>query len=115
MPGTFIVKASQNPFIAGESRAARLDALPDSKLKLDNWIEVNHRDADGQPFAGQGYTIFFEGGQTIKGKLDADGHARHESVPEKAERVEYEPREPLDDEPWKAIGLIAQAARSKLG
>lgn len=29
MPGTFIVKASQSPFIAGQSRAARLDALPE--------------------------------------------------------------------------------------
>ncbi|MGY0618459.1 type VI secretion system Vgr family protein [Lysobacter sp. A378] len=114
-PGNFTVKAGQVPFRGGASAAAMLAALPDSKLKLDNWIEVNHRDADNQPFAGQGYTIFFEGGQTIKGKLDAGGHARHENVPEKAERVEYEPRKPLDDEPWKPTRSIMQAAIAKLG
>ena len=114
-PGNFTVKAGQVPFKGGASGAAAMPVLPDGTMKLDNWIEVNHRDADNQPFAEQGYTIFFEGGQTIKGKLDADGHARHENVPAKAERVEYEPREPLDDEPWQPTKLIVQAVRSKLG
>lgn len=114
-PGTFTVKAGQVPFKGGAKGAAGLEMLPDSKVSLENWIEVNHRDADDQPFAGQAYTIFFEGGQTIRGKLDADGHARHEGVPARAERVEYELREPLEDEPWKAIAELVQAARLKLG
>ncbi|MEN1928094.1 type VI secretion system Vgr family protein, partial [Luteimonas sp. MJ250] len=114
-PGEFKVKASQHPFLSGESGITQLAALPDSKIALDNWIEINHRDPDNQPFAGQAYKIFFAGGQIISGKLDADGHARHENVPEKAERVEYEWPEPLKDEPWDPIERLVSTARSKLG
>ena len=114
-PGNFTVKAGQVPFKGGASTAAALGVLPDSKLKLENWIEIDHRDADSQPFDGQGYTIFFEGGQTVKGKLDADGHARHENVPRRAERVEYEPIEPLEDEPWEPLSALVAVSRSKLG
>jgi type VI secretion system secreted protein VgrG len=57
--------------------------------RVPNWIEVNHRDADGQPMAAQAYKVFFESGAVIEGQLSAQGHARHDDVPEKAQRVEY--------------------------
>lgn len=114
-PGNFTVKASENPFLGGQSNAATLAALPDGKLKLDHWIEIDHRDVENQPFAGMPYKIFFEGGQVINGKLDANGHARHDGVPPRAERVEYDLPEALEDTPWDPIAKLVQATRSKLG
>jgi type VI secretion system secreted protein VgrG len=64
--------------------------------------------------AGQNYKIIYEGGQVMRGQLDADGHARHDNVPEPAWRVEYEPRLPLPEQPWALSPLVA-AAQSKLG
>lgn len=69
----------------------------------------------GEPFAGQKYKIHFENGQVISGKLDAMGHARHENVPPRATRVEYEMPKPGSDEPWEQIAKLIQASRSKLG
>lgn len=114
-PGSFTVKASEHPFLGASSHAAELGALPDSAVKLDNWIEIDHRDADELPFVGQAYKIFFAGGQIVSGKLDADGHARHDNVPEKAERVEYEFPEPLDDRPWDPLEKLISATSTKLG
>lgn len=114
-PGSFTVKAGENPFLSGENKAATLAALPDATTKLDHWIEIDHRDTENQPFAGMPYKIFFEGGQVINGKLDGDGHARHDGVPTKAERVEYELPEALEDTPWDPIAKLVQATRSKLG
>ncbi|MCY1248133.1 hypothetical protein D9M72_615290 [compost metagenome] len=51
----------------------------------------------------------------ISGALDAQGHARHDNVPLKAQRVEYEPREPQPDKPWDALDKLVAAAQSKLG
>lgn len=114
-PGTFTVKASQHPFAAGANNAAALEALPDASTTLENWIEIDHRQPDGEPFAGQAYTIYFDDGQVVRGKLDHAGHARHEGVPPKAVRVEYELPEPLDDVAWDPIKHLIDAARSKLG
>lgn len=114
-PGSFTVKAGENPFLGGANNAATLAALPDVTTKLDHWIEIDHRDTENQPFAGMPYKIFFEGGQVINGKLDADGHARHDGVPPKVERVEYELPEALEDTPWDPIAKLVQATRSKLG
>ena len=88
--------------------------LPQGVQTIPTWIEINHRDADSQPMVGQAYKIFFEGGAVIAGKLDARGHARHENVPEKALRVEYEPRKPEKDKPWDALDKLVAAAKSKL-
>lgn len=64
--------------------------------------------------AGQKYKIFFEGGTVISGALDANGRARHEGVPPKGIRVEYEPRIPDPEKPWDALSQAVNAARSKL-
>ncbi|MDR7192641.1 type VI secretion system Vgr family protein [Luteimonas terrae] len=114
-PGEFTVKASQHPFLGGETVAAPIAALPDSTIALNNWIEINHRDPENEPFSGQAYKIFFAGGQILSGKLDTDGHARHESVPDRAERVEYEPRTPEQDDPPEPLDKLISAAQSRLG
>lgn len=111
----FEVKGAGHPFSGAAGSAAGLPALPTGATALDHWIEINHRDIDGEPFEGQAYKIHFEDGQIISGKLDAAGHARHEGVPPNAVRVEYEIPPPGEDEPWDPIAKLIQASRSKLG
>jgi type VI secretion system secreted protein VgrG len=113
-PGTFSVKGSGHSLAGGASGPAMLPVLPGDLAQMKNWIEINHRDGDSEPMAGQAYKIFFDGGAVIPGKLDANGHARHEGVPDKAIRVEYEPREPEKDVPWDKLDNLVAAANSKL-
>lgn len=113
-PGKFEVKASGHAFLGGGSGAAELPALPDSAQKIPTWIELNHRDAEGLPMAGQRYKVFFEGGVVIAGALDAQGHARHDNVPPNALRVEYEPRECDQDRPWGSLASLVAAVKNKL-
>ena len=113
-PGSFTVKGATHDWDGGAFGRAGLPVLPQGTQKVPTWIEVGHRDADGLPMAGQGYKIFFEGSQVISGKLDATGRARHDNVPERTERVEYEPRQPLCDRPWDALSQLVAAAQSKL-
>lgn len=113
-PGAFTVKGSGHAFSGGGSAAAEMPHLPQGVQTIPTWIEINHRDSEAQPMAGQAYKIYFEGGAVIAGKLDAAGHARHENVPERALRVEYEPRTPEKDKPWDALANLVAAARTKL-
>jgi type VI secretion system secreted protein VgrG len=113
-PGSFTVKGATHDWGGGASGSAELPALPQGTQKVPTWIEINHRDGDGLPMAGQNYKVYFEGNQVISGKLDANGRARHDNVPEKAARVEYEPRTPSEDKPWDALNKLVAAAQSKL-
>ncbi|WP_341248265.1 type VI secretion system Vgr family protein [Cupriavidus pauculus] len=113
--GLLDVKGAGHPFSGGGGRAAALPALPTGSTEMTHWIEVNHRDMEGEPFVGQNYKIHFEDGQVVSGKLDAAGHARHENVPPRAVRVEYELPEPGNDQPWDQVSKLIQASRSKLG
>ncbi|HSD40074.1 MAG TPA: type VI secretion system Vgr family protein [Rhodocyclaceae bacterium] len=125
-PGNFTVKAGSHAMAGGASGAAEFPVLPSGAMSASapsalqdepaepNWIEVDHRDPEGKPMAGQKYKIYFAGGAVIPGTLDGKGHARHEGVPPKGIRVEYEPREPDPEEPWDALAKAIDAARSKL-
>ncbi|MDG3821223.1 DUF2345 domain-containing protein, partial [Pseudomonas aeruginosa] len=113
MPGLFIVKAASHNFNGSQSMNVRLPRW--GRRQDTNWIEINHRDADDQPFVGQGYRIFFEGGQELAGVLDEQGHARHDDVPPTAIRVEYESRQPQEDPAWEPLKRLIDAAREKLG
>ncbi|WP_454725131.1 MULTISPECIES: type VI secretion system Vgr family protein [Cupriavidus] len=112
MPGSFTVKASNHSLIGPSSASVPLPSW--SRSNVANWIEIDHRDPEGIPFAGQRYRIFFDGGQVLGGTLDAQGHARHDDVPEKAIRVEYDPLEPQDDPDWEPLQQLIKAAREKL-
>ncbi len=115
-PGAFTVHGATHGFEAGGSGAGVLPALPTGGLgDPQNWIEINHRDADNAPMAGQKYKIYFEGGSVISGVLDADGHARHDSVPSKAERVEYEARVPEKEQPWDPLANLVGEVQKQLG
>jgi type VI secretion system secreted protein VgrG len=113
-PGKFEVKSSTHNLLGGGSKAAQMPYLPDGTQKFQNWIEINHRDPEGEPMAGQKYKIFFEGGVVVSGALDAKGHARHDNVPAKAERVEYEPREPEKDKPWDPLAKLLSEVNKQL-
>jgi|GEM_PF-5671781 len=65
--------------------------------------------------AGQKYHIHFDGGVVVSGVLNAGGQARHESVPKQAQRVEYEPREPLAEQPWTGLNAMLSSAKKSLG
>jgi len=113
-PGTFTAKTSTHAFLGGASFGAELPVLPQGVRDIPTWIEINHRDAEGLPMQGQGYKIFFEGNQVISGTLDAKGHARHDNVPERALRVEYEPRQANPERPWQPLSELLAAAKTRL-
>ncbi|MBG6082926.1 type VI secretion system secreted protein VgrG [Rubrivivax gelatinosus] len=115
-PGVLTVAAAAHRFPGPGRVPAPRPALPQGRPGAPpNWIEIEHHDAEGRPFAGQRYRIRFEGGSTIEGRLDAQGHARHEQVPERAEGVDYEAREPLPAPPWPPLAELVDALRERLG
>jgi type VI secretion system secreted protein VgrG len=114
-PGNFSVKGGQHLFDGGGSRAAELSQLPDCASDIKNFIALNYRGVDGGPMAGVGYKIKFEGGVVISGKLDQQGNARHENVPEKPIRAEYEMREPKTDTPWDPLSTMVAKANGMFG
>ncbi len=115
-PGTFTVQAATQEWGGGSRAAAELPHLPEGVLdRPPNWIAIRHSGPDGEPMAGQGYKIFFEGHVVVSGQLDAQGHARHENVPAHALHVEYEPRQPQSEKPWPALSDVVAAAQAKLG
>lgn len=77
-----------------------------------NWIALEHLDVDNQPFANLGYKIFFENNQVIEGKLDEQGKAHHENVPDKAIRVEYQELPAKPDTPWDTYDAVLKELNS---
>ncbi|MCH2242321.1 MAG: type VI secretion system tip protein VgrG, partial [Aquabacterium sp.] len=113
-PGTFTVRAAAHAFEGPGSAEAALPYLPHQRLnEPTHWIDLSHRDPDGQPMAGQRYTIHFEGGTVVSGALNAAGQAHHDNVPARALRVEYEPRTPQPEPPWEPLqSLLGRAEES---
>jgi type VI secretion system secreted protein VgrG len=114
-PSAVSVKGVQHGFQGAGSKAAELPLLPDEAAKLNNWIAINYRDAVGDPMADVGYKIRFDSGAVIAGKLDSNGHAHHENVPESAATVEYEQRTPKPDAPWESLQTLVDKANSRFG
>jgi type VI secretion system secreted protein VgrG len=114
-PGKFSVKGGQHVFEGGASKAAELPHLADGTSEIKNFIALNYRGVDGEPMAGAGYKIKFADGVVINGKLDDQGNARHENVPDKPIRAEYEEREPLKDKPWDPLAAMLAKANGMFG
>ncbi|ENW49770.1 hypothetical protein F918_03492 [Acinetobacter baumannii NIPH 601] len=108
--GKFEVKAGQHLFMGGGSANANVPALPE--FNKTNWIALEHLDVDNQPFANLGYKIFFENNQVIEGKLDEQGKAHHENVPDKAIRVEYQELPAKPDTPWDTYDAVLKELNS---
>ena len=64
--------------------------------------------------AGQKYKVHFADGSVISGVLGAQGHARHDNVPDNAVKVEYEPRTVKPESKADRASTLADAWRSKL-
>ncbi|MDR7015325.1 type VI secretion system Vgr family protein [Acinetobacter sp. 3657] len=104
--GKFEVKAGQNLFMGGAGVKMSVPALP--RFEKKNWIALEHIDVDQTPFANLGYKIFFENNQVIEGRLDEQGKAHHENVPDKALRVEYEEKKSEPDKPWEPFSQVIE-------
>ncbi|MGE8210506.1 MAG: hypothetical protein ACN6RH_13490 [Stenotrophomonas rhizophila] len=73
MPGNFIVKASQHPFLEGEFGTAPLAALPDTRVKLFDEGFVLKDEATGDPLPNVAYRILLKGGSSLDGITDRWG------------------------------------------
>ena len=111
-PGTFSVKGGQHLFDKGAKKPAEFEQLPDGGVTLNNFIALNYRDPDNNPMADVGYKIKFAEGVVISGKLDSEGNARHENVPDKPMSVEYEERQPKKDKPWASLDEMLKSAEA---
>lgn len=101
MPGTFIVKASQKPFIAGESRTPALDALPSGFTQRR--LQLKYAYDDLKPVVGAPYRVEFADGTVRQGTLDARGEATVDNPPGPG-RVHfgYDAREAFEPSPRPA-------------
>jgi type VI secretion system secreted protein VgrG len=101
-PGKFTVKASQHPFSAGESKKAELDTLPKRTAgEVLNILELNFHYSDLEAVRGAPYKVTFDDGTVKTGKLDKQGYAKIEGVPNIEYLVEYGE----DEREWKAPKL----------
>ncbi|WP_407352144.1 hypothetical protein [Luteimonas sp. R10] len=73
MPGNFIVKASQQPFLAGENKAAGVPGLPDTRAKLFDEGFVLKDKATGDPLPNVPYRILLKDGSYLDGVTDELG------------------------------------------
>lgn len=108
--GKFEVKAGQHMFMRGASVTNQFPALP--KYNNKNWIGLELLDTVGEAYSDIKYKIHFEGNQIIEGKLDAEGKAYHDNVPQKAIKVEYE-FDP-NDESWPDYDELFQAIEKNI-
>jgi len=114
-PGTWTNKAASHDWMGPGRGPAEFMFLPDQLMEEPvDWIDVSRTDAQGQPMAGQKYKIHFEGGTVVPGSLNAGGQAHHENVPKRAVLVEYEPREPLAEQPWTRLDTMLDMATQSL-
>jgi type VI secretion system secreted protein VgrG len=89
-PGAFTVKGSGHAFLGGASQAASIEALPVGKLdEAPAFMELNLHDEWLMPVAGAAYRVVFDDGTVREGKLDSNGHARLEGIPNKLAQVFY--------------------------
>jgi type VI secretion system secreted protein VgrG len=111
-PGKFSVKGGKHLFDQGMNKTAELPHLPNGESEFNNFIALNYRDASSEPMAGVGYKLKFANGVVISGKLDQNGNARHENVPDKPVCAEYEERKPLPDSPPDTLAAMLAKAEA---
>lgn len=92
MPGNFIVKASQHPFLEGEYRIAELPKLPDTRAKLFDEGFVLKDKTTGEPLPNVPYRILLKDGSYLHGVTDKFGRT-HVVGSADAEALSLEVRE----------------------
>jgi len=73
MPGNFIIKASQHPFLAGERLPAQLASLPDNRAALFDEAFVLKDKTTGEPLPNIAYRILLEDGTYLSGVTNTLG------------------------------------------
>lgn len=73
MPGNFIVKASQHPFLEGVFKTAELPRLPDTRFKLFDEGFVLKDKTTGDPLPNLPYRILLKDGSYLHGVTDGFG------------------------------------------
>lgn len=76
MPGNFIVKASQQPFLQGESSGATLTKLPDSRIKRFDEGFILKDKRTGEPLPNLPYRILLKDGSYLEGVTDQFGRTQ---------------------------------------
>ena len=87
-PGKIEFKASLKEWAGPASASPVLPHLP-NPADSNNFLELNYRWDDMQPMVGAPYLVKFADGTSLKGKLDAKGHARLEHTPDSVAVVTY--------------------------
>lgn len=64
-------------------------------LEFKDWVELTVKNAKHEPMANRNFTITFADGRKQNGSLDADGHAKIDSVPPGPYVIEVEGAGPL--------------------
>lgn len=75
MPGNFIVKASQQPWLEGECRPAVMAALPQQLMRTDDAFTGRYlmHKTDDRAFQGYGYKIMDGAKLLLQGKTGQQG------------------------------------------
>ncbi|WP_284614301.1 type VI secretion system Vgr family protein [Aquabacterium humicola] len=115
MPGLFSAPMSTHEFMPAGGGSPELPNLP-NPANQKHWIELNYRDVAAVPMAGADYTIRFDSGIMIRGKLDARGFARLDGVPYEPYTVTFnesaeapKPRRERKPNPFFGSSAVANA------
>lgn len=87
-PGKMEFLASMKELAGPASSSPTLPHLPDHR-DMSHFIDLNYRWDDLQPMVGAPYTLTFDNGTSIQGKLDAKGFARLENMSSRPATVTY--------------------------
>jgi len=88
MPGLLDIKGTSKSFVGPGRSPAELPHLPTGTIdEAPHFIELNHQYDDLEPVKGAAYKLIFDNGTVIRGKLDANGFARHDGVPPGSAKV----------------------------
>jgi type VI secretion system secreted protein VgrG len=100
-PGEVEIKTPHFDYISSAGRLkAQFVPLAEPLPEEPRRLALNFSDAMAKPIAGAPYTLNFDNGQVLKGKLDERGHAEHLVATDSPARVQYELPEPKPAEPW---------------
>ncbi|MDX5631182.1 MULTISPECIES: DUF2345 domain-containing protein, partial [unclassified Brenneria] len=102
-PGNILLKSANVQKMSAASLNVPLPQLPAIGPAV---LELDLRDRDMSPVAHAAYTLTFESGSVITGRLDEKGYARHENVPDEPGNVRYELPPPKPEtlwEPWRSM------------
>ncbi|WP_425251899.1 type VI secretion system Vgr family protein [Janthinobacterium sp. NFX145] len=87
-PGKIDFNASMKELTGPASSTPKLPLLPQAG-DVSNFMELNYRWDDLQPMVGAPYALLFDNGTRLEGKLDANGFARLENLPDRNAVVIY--------------------------